>query len=226
MKTIAIIPCYNEEETIGDIVTIAQKHVDKVVVCDDASTDNTAFIAGMRGAVVLKHKEHHGVGYMMQGGFNVARWANADVIITLDGDGQHNPDDIPSLVKPIVDGIVDVVFGTRKEKGQMPKYRRFGNAVVNWLCNVNSSCKISDNTCGFRAFSRESLQILLPISEQKFGSIVEMLIKAKARGLKIAEVPIQCIYHKNYRQNSTLNPIILGIILVWKTTFWRLKTSG
>ncbi len=107
------IPAFNEEKTIAKIVIGAQKYAQLVVVCDDGSTDLTAEIAERLGAVVVRHKKNLGYGGALQSLFKRARELQADVLVTLDSDGQHDPEEIPQLIKPIEDGVAEVVFGSR-----------------------------------------------------------------------------------------------------------------
>ncbi|HID17259.1 TPA: glycosyltransferase family 2 protein, partial [Candidatus Bathyarchaeota archaeon] len=132
---IACIPAYNEEETIAKVVIQAQKNVDKVIVCDDGSNDLTGVIAEGLGAEVLRHERNLGKGAALRSLFRRAEELGADVTVTLDGDGQHDPADIPRLVEPILRGEADVVVGSRYFGGEpagegMPRYRRFGLKAV------------------------------------------------------------------------------------------------
>ncbi|GAH90181.1 unnamed protein product, partial [marine sediment metagenome] len=103
-KVLAAIPCFNEQNFIGDVVTRARKYVDKVIVIDDGSTDDTAKVAHAAGAEVIRHEARKGAGAATKSGFEAAKRSNADILVTLDGDGQHNPDDIPELLAPILNG--------------------------------------------------------------------------------------------------------------------------
>jgi glycosyltransferase involved in cell wall biosynthesis len=124
------IPAYNEEKTIARAVLGAQKHAHIIIVCDDGSSDLTGEIADRLGAVVVRHEKNLGYGAALQSLFERAKELNADVLVTLDSDGQHNPAEIPRLVKPIEDGVAEVVLGSRflDERGtaDMPMYRQLG----------------------------------------------------------------------------------------------------
>jgi len=155
-----------------------------------------------------------------QAGFQAARTNSADILVTLDGDGQHNPDEIPALISPITEGKADLVIGSRFPQphlnqsqlisinlNHVPKYRKLGIDVITWLYNFGSKMKVSDSQSCFRAHSRKLLQAI-EITEPGFGFSVEVLIKARRNGLAIMEVPISCIYHP---QGSTDNPITHGL---------------
>jgi len=123
---VACIPAYNEGLTIAKVILKARKHVDKVIVCDDGSTDMTAEIAEALGAEVIRHKRNMGYGAAIGSLFRRAREIGADVMVTLDADGQHDPDYIPRLIKPIIKGEADIVIGSRFLGGdvEVPTYRR------------------------------------------------------------------------------------------------------
>lgn len=195
---IAAIPAYNEEKTIAKVVLLAQKYVDKVVVCDDGSTDMTAKIAERLGAEVIRHEKNIGYGAAVQSLFRRARELGANVTITFDGDGQHDPNEIPALTKPILKDDVDVAVGSRfldKEGGEaVPFYRRVGIKAITKLAGVAINSKMSDAQHGFRAYSRKALEGL-KLFENGMGVSVEILMKAKEQGLRVMEVPIGCNYH-------------------------------
>ena len=129
------IPAFNEEKTIARVVLEAQKHAHIVVVCDDGSIDMTGEIAERLGAVVVYHERNLGYGAALQSLFKRAKELNADVLVTLDSDGQHDPAQIPRLVKPIKDGVAEVVLGSRfmdkNGTADMPVYRQLGREGYN-----------------------------------------------------------------------------------------------
>ena len=206
---IATSPCYNEGAFIGDIVCRTSEHVDQVIVIDDGSHDGTAEVARAAGALVIVHKENHGAGGATRSGIEAAKVKNADIVVTLDGDNQHAPEEIPNLVAPILEGRADLVIGSRFLGGnnKIPRYRKFGIKVITWLFNVGSWVKISDAQRCFRAHSRRLLDAF-SITESGFGFSVEVLIKARGGGFAIHEVPISCLYHS---ESSTANPVVHGV---------------
>ncbi len=124
------IPAFNEEQSIARIIIEAQKHADTVIVCDDGSTDLTAQIAERLGADVVRHEENCGYGAAIKSLFKRALEFGADVLVTLDGDGQHDASEIPQVIEPIIEGNADVVIGSRfidaKGTAEMPFYRKVG----------------------------------------------------------------------------------------------------
>lgn len=190
---IACIPAYNEEKTIAKVVMLAQKHVDMVVVCDDGSKDLTADIAQRLGATVIRHDGNSGYGAAIQSLFRKARELDADVMVTLDADGQHNPEEIPGLLQPILDGEADIVLGSRFLGGHndAPAYRRFGIKLITKLSK--RSRRFSDALCGFRAYSRKAVESL-NLNETGMGVSAEILLETEERGLRVSEIPVRVRY--------------------------------
>ncbi|MGB9937108.1 MAG: glycosyltransferase family 2 protein [Methanobacterium sp.] len=203
----AIIPAYNEEISIGSIVLSVKKYVDNIIVVDDGSTDKTIEIAELAGAEVIKHINNQGKGAALKTGFKAVE--NSDIIITIDSDGQHNPEDIKKLIKPIIDGEADIVNGSRYLTGKnenTPIYRRVGQTVLDKATNLGSGLKITDTQSGFRAFAVHTLPIFRFYSSG-FGIESEMLIDASKAGLKIKEVEIGVRYDVDC---STKDPVTHG----------------
>lgn len=213
--TVACIPAYNEEKTIAKVVLLTKKYVDKVIVCDDGSADLTSDIAAGLGADVIKHNGNGGYGRAIQSIFKRARDLGADVLVTLDGDGQHDPNEIPTLLKPILEEGVDVVVGSRfiedNGKNDAPLYRRIGIKVITSLTNIASNSRVTDAQSGYRAYSRKVLEEL-EIDEDGMGVSVEILMNAGKSNFKVVEVPVGCDYRG--LDTSTYNPLIHAIDVV------------
>ena len=221
---LAAIPCLNEEKFIADIVTRSSKYVDKVIVVDDGSTDRTAEIARRAGAEVIRHKQKQGAGAATRTAFDTARKYNAEALVTLDGDGQHNPDEIPHVLAPILTGEADLVIGSRflrPNTGEAPTYRKFGIDVITWLFNFGSNVKVTDSQSCFRAHSRRLVENT-NITEDGFGFSVQVLIQARRNNFVIREIPVSCIYHD---QGSSLNPVAHGLGVAWKVITLRALVS-
>jgi hypothetical protein len=219
LLVVAGIPAYNEEKTIARVVLRAQKHAHIVVVCDDGSNDLTGEIAERLGAVVVRHEKNSGYGAALQSLFKKARELNADVLVTLDSDGQHDPAQIPLLVKPIEEGVAGVVLGSRfKDKNgtiDMPKYRQFGVKVITKLTNGNGKHGVSDAQSGFRAYSKRAMEHLGSMSENGMSASVELLRAINKSGLKVCEVPISCKYAGSTgEKTSSKNPLSHGVGLI------------
>jgi glycosyltransferase involved in cell wall biosynthesis len=197
MKVIAAMPAYNVEPYIGSVVLKAKRHVDKVIVVDDGSTDATATIAKTAGAHVVSHDTNRGYGAAIKYCFETAKRYKPDVLVILDSDGQHDPDEIPQVIAPIVAGNADLVIGSRflrqDTAAQIPTTRRVGLRVLTTVSNIGAKTKVTDSQSGFRAFSRRALDKL---NFRRTGMSVgsEILMNAQKLGLRIAEVPITCRY--------------------------------
>lgn len=220
LKAIAVIPCLNEERFIGKVVAEAIKHVNKVIVIDDGSNDRTSAVAASAGAEVIKHVTRQGAGTATKTGFIEALRSGADIVVTLDGDGQHDASEIPIIVQPIREGKADFVIGSRfLYPANVPRYRKFGIDVITWLYNLGWKEKIVDAQSGFRAYSRKTIEAI-DITYPGFEFSIQSLVRARKKRLKIVEAPVSCIYHD---AGSTQNPITHGLSVLWGIVKIRLK---
>ncbi len=198
----ACIPAFNEEKTIGKVVVRSLPYVDRVIVCDDGSGDMTAEIAEKLGAKVIRHEQNMGKGEAFRSLFSACRDVGADIMITIDGDDQHDPAEIPKLIDPISKGYADVVIGARfhgENKG-IPSYRKAGNRLLNAVTMGG----ISDTQSGFRAYDKKAIDLLRP-SETGMGVDSELLMDASRQGLRVMEVPVSVRY--GIGKTSTHNPV-------------------
>jgi glycosyltransferase involved in cell wall biosynthesis len=204
---LAGIAAYNEASYIGSIVLQARQYVNEVIVVDDGSTDNTAVVADLAGATVIHHDKNKGKGAAIQSILAEAKKRNADVLVLLDADSQHDPNEIPVLIKPISEGF-DLVIGSREaQKDKTPRYRRIGQKVIFRSSRFASKSAVVDSESGFRALSPKAIK-KLDLKSQGFGIESEMITCCAEQNLKITEVPISNIYTKD---GSTLHPIRHGI---------------
>jgi glycosyltransferase involved in cell wall biosynthesis len=205
------VPAFNEERTIARVILEAQKNADVVIVCDDGSTDMTAEIAQRLGADVVRHERNLGYGAAIQSLLRRGRELEADVLVTLDADGQHEPIEIPNVVRPIIEGTADIVIGSRffdkRLAYAMPWYRRAGVKIITRMVNGSAKNGISDAQSGFRAYGRRALE-KLSVFEDGMGASVEILLDAAKQGLRVQEVSSSCKYdnHGNVK-TSTHNPV-------------------
>jgi len=203
-----ILPAYNEEVSIGSIVLLTRIQADKVIVVDDGSTDRTAAVARKAGAEVIVHEVNIDKGRALKTGFEAA--AGADIIVTMDSDGQHNPAEIPKLVAPIIEEDADMVNGSRYLNGvdkNTPAYRRIGQTVLDGFTNINSGLKITDSQSGFRAFAASTIDIFR-FNANGMAIESEMLADAGKAGLRITEVEIGVRYDVDC---STKKPVQHGL---------------
>jgi glycosyltransferase involved in cell wall biosynthesis len=207
VKTLAGIAAYNEARYVGSIVLQARQYVDEVIVVDDGSTDNTSTIAALAGAIVIRHTENRGKGAAIQSILAEAKRRNPDVLVLLDADAQHDPKEIPILIKPISEGF-DLVIGSREaQDDKTPRFRRIGKKVISSSTRFASKTNVFDSESGFRALSPKAIREL-DLKANGFAVESEMITFAADKGLRITEVPISNIYTKD---GSTLNPIRHGI---------------
>ena len=210
MTITAILPAFNEEVSIGSMVLHARQHANHVVVIDDGSKDRTSEMAKLAGAEVIRLSKNMGKGMALRTGFEHAGKNGCDVVITMDTDGQHDPDDIGKLIAPILKGEADIVNGSRYMNGKdenTPFYRRIGQNILDKATNLNAGLKITDTQSGFRAFARHTL----PVFRFKSNGLAiesEMLMDAANAGLRIKEVGIGVRYDVG---NSSENPIKHGL---------------
>lgn len=208
-KIVAVLPAYNEEVSIGSIVLLTKKFVDNLIVIDDGSSDRTADIARRAGAEVILHEVNKGKGGALKTGFRAAVNLGADIIVTMDSDGQHNPADIPKLVDPIFKGEADIVNGSRYLHGSdrnTPGYRRVGQTILDRFTNLSSGLKTTDSQSGFRAFSASTVNVFR-FNAQGMAIESEMLSDAGKAGLRIKEAEISVRYDVDC---STINPVKHG----------------
>lgn len=209
---IVCIPAYNEANQIGDIVKRAKKFSSEVIVYDDGSEDETSSIARGSGAVTIRDPVNRGYGAAIGALFQTAKSRGADIMITLDSDGQHDPDQIPLLLEPIIGNSADIVIGSRFLKQgdaqKVPRYRSFGIKAITKVTCVASYGNITDAQSGFRAYNRSALS-RIDLFEEGMEVSTEILLKAKEKDLRIAEVPITIRYRAG--RTSSQNPLVHGI---------------
>lgn len=215
-RILAGIPAYDEGKTIGSIVLEARKYVDEVVVVDDGSRDNTAWIAREAGATVIRHSANRGYGAALRSCFSYARNNGTQALVILDADGQHRPGLIPSVLEPVMQGRTDISIGSRflqeDSANKVPLYRRFGIKVLTRLTNLGTrnNTGVQDAQSGFRAYSRRAVDVLDP-READMGASAEILWDADRHGLRISEIPIVTDYDT---EGSSQGPVrhALGVI--------------
>jgi len=212
-RVIAGIAAYNEEKYIGTVILKTSQYADEIIVIDDGSTDNTSNVASLANATVIRHKKNEGKGAAIRRILAETSKKKLDVLVLLDADAQHNPDEIPDLIKPVISDGFDLVIGSREhQKDRIPRYRRIGQQALSKFSSVLSDGKSIDSECGFRALSPKAIAEL-KLQQDGFAVESEMITVAAEKGLRITEVPVSAIYTKD---GSTLNPVSHGLgVLTW-----------
>jgi glycosyltransferase involved in cell wall biosynthesis len=211
MSVLVGIPAYNESKTIAKIISESSKF-GTVVIVDDGSTDDTCKLAKEAGALVISHSKNMGYGKSISDLFSYAKKENYTILVTLDGDGQHNPNEIPLFLKAVKN--TDVVIGNRfLGKNNTPSYRKFGIKIINTLSNVG------DSQCGFRCFNKEAIDAIAGnIYETNMGASVEILRVIKSNNLKITEVTCEITYNG---EKHSQTPLSHGLDVIY-AFFWAI----
>ena len=186
MKVAIVMPAYNEEETVGNIVRKTKKY-GQVIVVDDASKDNTSKEAKRAGAVVVSHKVNKGLGSALRTGFSTALKMRPDIVITIDADGQHKPEEIRKFVE-LVDEGYDFVLGER-DLSKYPFVKKFGNFFLNRITNFVSGTHLKDTESGFRAFRADGLKKLY-LKAERYEIAVEIVFEVGRNRLRHTSVKI------------------------------------
>lgn len=222
MKLVIVIPAYNEAAVIFKVLKSLPKKIKglgkiDVVVVDDGSRDDTYRLAQKARVNVARHGINRGVGAATKTGFMLAQRKKADIVVTLDADGQHDPDDLPKVIAPILQKKADVAIGTRFKKIQKSPLDRL---ILNWFANLTTFFLFgvfsTDSQSGFRAFSQKALN-LIDIKSDRMEFSSEILVEAKRNNLKVAEVPIKAIYtpysRKKGQKNTNAIPIMARFLV-------------
>lgn len=205
MKFCVVIPSYNESKTIGSLVQKIKAGGLEVIVVDDGSSDKTAEIAKEAGAEVLRQRQNQGKGAALKEGFRYALNKDYDAVITMDGDNQHAPSDIPKFIRQAANPKLDIIVGNRMFACKdMPAIRWFTNRVMSLVISLICQRDIRDSQCGFRLIKRKVLE-KLNLNTSKYEIESETIIEASRRGFRISFVPIQAIYSK---ETSGINPLL------------------
>ena len=209
-RIVLIIPAYNEDRFIGSVVLKARQYVDTVIVVDDGSADSTQTVAEAAGAAVIRHPFNQGKGAALNTGLEAARHLDADAVVFMDADGQHDPAHIPDIASALREQQADIVIGSRflDRPNQAPLYRRLGQRVVTFLTNAATGVRVTDTWSGFRALSRRAIG-LVHFRETGWGIEPEFQFQARQHNLKTIEVAIDA----DYSQPAKRNPVMHG----WRT---------
>jgi glycosyltransferase involved in cell wall biosynthesis len=194
-KFSVVIPAYNESRFIGSVVLGLKRRPVDILVVDDGSSDDTADIAQAAGAEVLRLENNRGKGAALNAGLEHVRQKAPDAVVIIDADGQHLPQELEQVVRPILEQQADIVIGSRYLEGtsNTPSHRRFGHKVMNFFTGLFSGVQASDSQSGYRAFSPQAYR-LLTFTSYDFSVESEMQFLASEHNLKIVDVPVTIQY--------------------------------
>ena len=209
------IPAYNEEKNIASMILKLKESADKIIVCNDGSTDLTGKISEELNVITIHHKENLGYGAAIRSIFLKAKELDGDILVTFDADGQHMVTDIKNVISPIEKKQSDVVVGSRflTKSNSVPQYRKLGINIITKVTNSTLNEKLTDAQSGFRAYSKDVLRKIIP-TDTGMGASTELLIKSSNLGFRISEVPITVSYEG---KTSTHNPVSHGVDVLLST---------
>ncbi len=217
LRIAALVPAYQAAAHLGEVL-LRIRALDApphVLVVDDGSRDATAEVARQFGTEVLSFAANRGKGHALLAGFR--HLASYDGVITLDADGQHPPECIPSFLAAAAAGA-DLVLGTRERSADMPPHRRFANAFSSNWCSAIAGQRISDSQCGYRLYSRALLNGTT-VAASRYEVETEMAVRAARAGFKLAEVPIPTVYGDETSHLSVTRDVPRIIAMMLRLTF-------
>jgi glycosyltransferase involved in cell wall biosynthesis len=219
MRTCALIPAFNEAPHIANVVERARQHVGEVVVIDDGSCDGTAEIARAAGATCLRSPRNSGKASALRTGIVFARERDFTHVITLDGDGQHLPEDIPVMLRVAEQTGADLIIGARSfDRALMPRSRYFSNVIGSRLASALVGCEIRDSQSGFRLLRLDKLDAA-KLRSRCYELEMEILIKMARSGCTIAHAPVRMVYDDG-QARSKMKPVRDTVrVCLWSLAF-------
>jgi glycosyltransferase involved in cell wall biosynthesis len=214
-KILALIPAHNEAPRIGAVVTGVLRYL-PVLVLDDGSTDETGAVARAARAAVVRQQPNQGKGRALKAGLRHALEQGYDAVLTLDGDGQHDPEDIPAFMEAWKAQGPDLLIGLRDFQ-QMPAVRRLANTLGRVTFSWAMGRRIPDNQSGYRMLSRRMIEAVLKSGEAGFEFEVEMIVTCLGRGYRLAWVPIRTIYAGESSHIHPWHHTVNFLRLLWET---------
>jgi len=221
-RTAAVVPCYNVQDQVGRVLEGILRYLppERVIVVDDGSTDSTRERAQVRGVQVVEHHRNLGKGAALVSGARRAEEMGMEYVVTLDADGQHDPDEIPLFLSEVERSGADIVIGNRMGNPEgMPPLRKLSNLLTSLVISLRTGCRIPDSQSGYRMI-RVSLLTRIPLVTRRYETESEVLIKAARQGAVIASVPIRTIYGTGKSSIHPVRDTIRFFSLVVRSFFW------
>lgn len=232
---VVVVPAHNEGHQIGKVLATMPEFIDKIVVVDDSSKDNTGEVVKRRQAkddriVLVEHKKNQGVGGAIATGYKWARDNDYDVAVVMAGDGQMDPKDLPAILNPVVDGKTDYSKANRLTSGEsyknIPKIRYFGNSVLTLLTKIASGYwHVTDSQTGYTAINKEALRVIdWNKMYKRYGQPNDLLVRLNVYNFRVTDVKTNPVYNIGEYSGIKVRKVIftIGWLLI-KLFFWRLK---
>ena len=219
-----IIPVYNEAEVIGEV--LAENRIINnytTIVVDDGSSDDSFIQASLHASLALKHRINRGKGAAVKTGIMAANLLESEILVTMDGDGQHDPGDIEVLIAPILNNEADVVLGSRTlNRSEMPAIKKIANFVGNFFTWLFYGIWVSDSQSGFRAYSKYAA-LIIDTKADKYEYDSKVIREIKTNRLRFAEVPVQTRYTDYSQAKKQKQGIVNGVITLFRM-IWSILT--
>lgn len=234
-KVCVVVPAYDEEMQISKVVQTMPAFIDNIVIVNDCSKDKTARVIenlkpSYPSVILINHEKNEGVGGAISTGYKWARDNDIDVAVVMAGDGQMNPDDLPAVLNPVVNGEIDYSKGNRLFTGEaykkIPKIRYFGNSALSFLTKIASGYwHVADSQTGYTAINRKALQIIDWNKMYKsYGQPNDLLVRLNVYDFKVRDIPVKPVYNIGERSGIKIRKVIFSISwLLMKLFLWRMK---
>ena len=235
-KTVCVtIPCFNEETQVENVIAIMPEYIDKLVVVDDLSHDNTVqkiknMARNSSRIILIEHKVNQGVGGAIASGYKWARDNNMDLTVVMAGDGQMNPEDLPSLLDPVADGSADYAKGNRLFAGEafqkIPTVRYIGNGFLSLMTKIASGYwNVADSQSGYTVINKKALRTIdWDKMYKRYGQPNDVLVRLNVENFKVTDVPVEPVYNIGEKSGIKIHKVIFTIgWLLAKLFCWRMK---
>jgi glycosyltransferase involved in cell wall biosynthesis len=204
----AIIPAFNAESSIGEVIDRTKEYLSQVLVVNDGSTDRTGDVARSRSIEVISIPSNRGKGYALRLGFSHALSNGCGSILTLDADGQHDPADIPIFLQAHEEDSRAILVGSRMaQAGRFPRQRYYSNRAAVFFISKALGQYLEDTQCGFRLYPAEAIRPI-ELTTSHFQTETEILLRAAHRGVRISSVPVKNIYWNGNAPRSNFRPVV------------------